>query len=295
MTYTTSPIVLTDAIERIARARWRNCISPHELAMMMTIALRFIPTLIEETENHERPEGPWCHAGQRHSPPSASRRWFPILIPLVHLGVPPRGRAGHGYECRCYHGGEGRTRLKQLKFTSEDFRRLVVITVALVVIACNTVVCAGVGVRFSVPRRRPDNPGLQPRKYLLFYRPAGHTRPLHSSYYELSTWISYKGTRYAGFQVQPNAPTVCAVLQDAMGGAGPAARCKGCSRTDSGVHARRFALSFCYTGKVPMAKLVPALNAHLPPDIRAVDIQPVPDDFHARYAAHAKTYHYYIF
>ena len=43
-----------------------------------------------------------------------------------------------------------------------------------------------------------------------------------------------------------------------------------------------------------MAKLVPALNAHLPPDIRAVDIQPVPDDFHARYAAHAKTYHYYI-
>ena len=43
-----------------------------------------------------------------------------------------------------------------------------------------------------------------------------------------------------------------------------------------------------------MAKLVPALNAHLPPDIRAVDIRPVPDDFHARYAAHAKTYHYYI-
>ena len=41
-------------------------------------------------------------------------------------------------------------------------------------------------------------------------------------------------------------------------------------------------------------KLVPALNAHLPPDIRAVDIQPVPDSFHARYAAHAKTYHYYL-
>ncbi len=108
-------------------------------------------------------------------------------------------------------------------------------------------------------------------------------------------WISYKGTRYAGFQVQPNAPTVCAVLQDAMQAVlGQRPDVKGCSRTDSGVHARRFALSFCYTGKVPMAKLVPALNAHLPPDIRAVDIQPVPDDFHARYAAHAKTYHYYI-
>ena len=108
-------------------------------------------------------------------------------------------------------------------------------------------------------------------------------------------WISYKGTNYAGFQVQPNAPTVCAVLQDAMQAVlGQRPDVKGCSRTDAGVHARRFALSFCYTGRVPMQKLVPALNAHLPPDIRAVDIQPVPDSFHARYAAHAKTYHYYL-
>ena len=108
-------------------------------------------------------------------------------------------------------------------------------------------------------------------------------------------WISYKGTRYAGFQVQPNAPTVCAVLQDAMQAMfGCRPDVKGCSRTDAGVHARRFALSFCYTGKVPMQKIVPALNAHLPPDIRAVDIRSVPDGFHARYAAHAKTYRYYI-
>ena len=108
-------------------------------------------------------------------------------------------------------------------------------------------------------------------------------------------WISYKGTRYAGFQVQPNAPTVCAVLQDAMQAVfGCRPDVKGCSRTDAGVHARRFALSFCYTGKVPMQKIVPALNAHLPPDIRAVDIRSVPDGFHARYAAHAKTYRYYI-
>ena len=92
-------------------------------------------------------------------------------------------------------------------------------------------------------------------------------------------WISYKGTNYAGFQVQPNAPTVCAVLQDAMQAVlGQRPDVKGCSRTDAGVHARRFALSFCYTGRVPMQKLVPALNAHLPPDIRAVDIQPVPDN-----------------
>ena len=108
-------------------------------------------------------------------------------------------------------------------------------------------------------------------------------------------WITYKGTHYAGFQVQPNAPTVCAVLQDAMQAAlGIRPDVKGCSRTDAGVHARRFALSFCYTGKVLAEKIVPALNAHLPPDIRALEIRPVPEDFHARYAAHEKTYCYHI-
>lgn len=108
-------------------------------------------------------------------------------------------------------------------------------------------------------------------------------------------WITYKGTNYAGFQVQPNASTVCAALQDAMQAAlGSRPDVKGCSRTDAGVHARRFALSFCYTGKVPAEKIVPALNAHLPPDIRALAVQAVPEGFHARYAAHEKTYCYHI-
>ena len=108
-------------------------------------------------------------------------------------------------------------------------------------------------------------------------------------------WIAYKGTNYGGFQVQPNAPTVCAAVQDAMQRVlGCRPDVKGCSRTDAGVHARRFALSFCYTGKVPAEKMVQAFNAHLPPDIRALEIWPVAEDFHARYAAHAKTYRYYI-
>lgn len=108
-------------------------------------------------------------------------------------------------------------------------------------------------------------------------------------------WITYKGTNYAGFQVQPNAPTVCAALQDAMQAAwGQRPDVKGCSRTDAGVHARHFALSFCYNGRVPQQKLVPALNAHLPLDIRALSVQAVAPGFHARYAAHAKTYCYCI-
>ena len=96
-------------------------------------------------------------------------------------------------------------------------------------------------------------PGPQPsRKHLLaLHNRAGHARPLPGSDMNYLLWISYKGTRYAGFQVQPNAPTVCAVLQDAMQAVfGCRPDVKGCSRTDAGVHARRFALSFCYTGRV---------------------------------------------
>ena len=108
-------------------------------------------------------------------------------------------------------------------------------------------------------------------------------------------WLSYQGTRYAGFQVQPNAPPVCETLQDAMQAVlGCRPDVKGCSRTDAGVHARRFALSFHYTGHVPLRRLPLALNAHLPPDIRVKSARPVPEDFHARYAAHAKTYCYRI-
>lgn len=106
-------------------------------------------------------------------------------------------------------------------------------------------------------------------------------------------WLAYKGTNYAGFQVQPNGVTVCETLQNAMEAVlGCRPDVKGCSRTDAGVHARRFALNFHYEGKVPVEKLVPALNAHLPADIRVLEASPVPEDFHARYAAHAKTYCY---
>lgn len=134
-----------------------------------------------------------------------------------------------------------------------------------------------------------------------FIRPktlrAGNACPCYV-FYKCMTyllWIAYKGTNYGGFQVQPNAPTVCAAVQDAMQRVlGCRPDVKGCSRTDAGVHARRFALSFCYTGKVPAEKMVQAFNAHLPPDIRALEIWPVAENFHARYAAHAKTYRYYI-
>lgn len=108
-------------------------------------------------------------------------------------------------------------------------------------------------------------------------------------------WLAYKGTNYAGFQVQPNGVTVCAVLQNAIEAVlGTRPDVKGCSRTDAGVHARRFAVNFHYGGRPEPRRLVLALNAHLPADVRVLAARPVPEAFHARYAAHAKTYRYYL-
>ena len=77
-------------------------------------------------------------------------------------------------------------------------------------------------------------------------------------------WLAYKGTNYSGFQVQPNGVTVCAVVQDAMQSVfGTRPDVKGCSRTDAGVHARRFALNFHYDGRIPVQRIPLALNARL--------------------------------
>ena len=107
--------------------------------------------------------------------------------------------------------------------------------------------------------------------------------------------LSYDGTNYCGFQVQPNGRSVAAVFQDALEAVlGCRPDIKGCSRTDAGVHALGFMLNFHADTRIPAAKLPLALNRHLPPDIRALEARVVPDDFHARYAAHTKTYLYRI-
>ncbi len=107
--------------------------------------------------------------------------------------------------------------------------------------------------------------------------------------------LAFCGGAYHGFQVQKNALSVCQVLQDAMErvfGARPPV--KGCSRTDAGVHARDFCVSFFAKTALPPEKLPLALNAHLPPDVRVWHAQQVPDDFHARYSAAEKEYRYVI-
>ena len=136
LTYTTSPIVLTDAIENLLRPLGKLHFPVHELAMMMTIALRFIPTLIDETEkimNAQKARGAMLDTG---SFMQRVKALVPILIPLFLSAFRRADELAMAMECRCYHGGEGRTRLKVLKFGKEDVLCAVVLTILLGIIVC---------------------------------------------------------------------------------------------------------------------------------------------------------------
>lgn len=128
LTYTTSPIVLTDALERLMKPLAKLRLPVHELAMMMTIALRFIPTLIEETDkimSAQKARGAELDTGPLRQRVKAL---VPVLIPLFISAFRRADELAMAMECRCYHGGEGRTRLKQLKLGGMD----VVLTVCCV-------------------------------------------------------------------------------------------------------------------------------------------------------------------
>ncbi|MBE6604856.1 MAG: tRNA pseudouridine(38-40) synthase TruA [Ruminococcaceae bacterium] len=114
--------------------------------------------------------------------------------------------------------------------------------------------------------------------------------------------IAYVGTAYCGYQVQPNGVTVQERLNEATRAVfGVDCDVVGCSRTDSGVHARAFCATIAEKGKpylqttVPVARVPRALNVHLPDDIAVLDACLVPDDFHARYGVRAKEYEYVIY
>ena len=107
--------------------------------------------------------------------------------------------------------------------------------------------------------------------------------------------IRYRGTRYHGYQVQKNALSVAQVVQDAVEQVfGERLPIKGCSRTDAGVHANRFALTLRTQRGIPCGAVVRAMNVHLPQDIAVLDCREVPEDFHPRYSCTGKRYLYRI-
>ncbi|MFZ2537278.1 MAG: energy-coupling factor transporter transmembrane component T [Oscillospiraceae bacterium] len=136
LTYTTSPIALTDAIERLLKPLKYIKFPVHEMAMMMTIALRFIPTLIEETDkimSAQKARGADLETGGLVK---RAKALIPILIPLFVSAFRRAEELALAMECRCYRGGEGRTRMKQLKLSLIDFTStgVMVITFTAVIV-----------------------------------------------------------------------------------------------------------------------------------------------------------------
>ena len=120
MTYTTSPISLTDGLERLLNWMKRFRVPVHELAMMMSIALRFIPTLIEETDkimSAQKARGADFESGNLVQ---KAKAMIPILVPLFISAFRWADELATAMECRCYHGGEGRTRLHVLRYEARD-------------------------------------------------------------------------------------------------------------------------------------------------------------------------------
>ena len=131
LTYTTSPILLTDGLERLLRPLKRFGFPVHELSMMMSIALRFIPTLIQETDkiiNAQKARGADFDSGNLIQ---KAKALIPILIPLFISSFRRAEELAVAMECRCYHGDEGRTSLRQLKMAPRDWG-MVVFSIALV-------------------------------------------------------------------------------------------------------------------------------------------------------------------
>lgn len=122
LTYTTSPISLTDGLESLLSPLKKLRFPVHELAMMMCIALRFIPTLIEETDkimSAQKARGADFESGNLMQRVKAL---VPILVPLFISAFRRADELATAMECRCYQGGDGRTKMKLLRYKLGDFR-----------------------------------------------------------------------------------------------------------------------------------------------------------------------------
>lgn len=134
LTYTTSPIALTDGLELMLNPLKRIKIPVHEMSMMMSMALRFIPTLIEETDkimSAQKARGADFDSGNLFQ---RAKALLPILVPLFVSAFRRADELAVAMESRCYHGGDGRTRMKQLKMQGIDAWALLLGAVFLAII-----------------------------------------------------------------------------------------------------------------------------------------------------------------
>lgn len=132
LTLTTSPISLTDGIEKLLNPFRKIGVPAHELAMMMTIALRFIPTLLDETDKIMKAQmarGADFESGNLFN---RAKAMIPLLVPLFISAFRRAEELALAIEARCYRGGEGRTRMKQLKLQRIDLAASLVTALLIV-------------------------------------------------------------------------------------------------------------------------------------------------------------------
>ena len=121
LTYTTAPVALTDGLELLLNPLKKLHVPVHEMSMMMSMALRFIPTLIEETDkiiSAQKARGADFESGNLIQ---RAKALLPILVPLFVSAFRRADELAIAMESRCYHGGEGRTRMKQLRYQRLDY------------------------------------------------------------------------------------------------------------------------------------------------------------------------------
>ena len=137
LTLTTSPVALSDGIELLLKPLKVIRFPAHELAMMMTIALRFIPTLIEEADKIMKAQMARGADFESGNLLKRAKAMIPLLVPLFVSAFRRAGDLAMAMEARCYHGGEGRTRLRVLRYTRNDlWALLVTVTVLVATILC---------------------------------------------------------------------------------------------------------------------------------------------------------------
>ena len=137
LTLTTSPIALSDGIEMLLKPLKIIRFPAHELTMMMTIALRFIPTLIEEADKIMKAQMARGADFESGNLLKRAKAMIPLLVPLFVSAFRRAGDLAMAMEARCYHGGEGRTRLRVLKYTMNDLWALLITTAVLLL----TILC----------------------------------------------------------------------------------------------------------------------------------------------------------
>lgn len=135
LTFTTTPTGLTDGLEQGLSFLKIMKIPVHEIAMMMSIALRFLPVLTEELDKIERAQMARGADFESGNLVRRAKALIPVLVPLIVSAFRRAGELATAMEARCYHGGEGRTRMKPLKFQRRDYL-FVAVTILYFVLMC---------------------------------------------------------------------------------------------------------------------------------------------------------------